>query len=763
MRKPFLALFLAIPLLTGCYSSTKTADRIDKFKTSFSEYPVNVPTDKNPDAPLAGNGDIGVTMCASPEMLRFYIGKNDFWRAFPEHLQGSGLALPGGLDLKAEVISNGRYHAEQLPGSALLKASFADGGKTLTVRAWVHATENLFVLELNASERTELELKLWSPEGYGSKNCGGRDDDVRWVSRSLGEVPSVEFPSDICLAINVPDEKLILPAGKTVYAVIAAYTNHDTDDWKTAAIEGARLFSCNACRIKSTLALRSLSNTHRQWWDSFWNESHVEIDDRTLEYYYYTSQYLFACSSRSGKFAPGLWGPFITKDFTAWNGDYHLNYNYQSPYWHCYSSNHISLTENYDQPVLDFMSTGRELAKNLVGCGGVLYPVGISPMGATSVRWVRNPDDVMYRWYRYFDPPLEGGYMFWGQKTNAAFAAANMMMRFYSTYDKDYARTIYPFVSACADFYADYVKERDGRFVIVDDTFYEEMPWSDNIHDYNSITALGLARMSFRSAAALSEFLGEEPTHREHWLDVESGLADYPTGLSSDGRLSLKNKQRSNEYGDDEEIKATGINRIIMHGLVLPSGVAGPVSTPELNRIFLDDLGSWKADSNSDWGDSMGNGFETVYPGAVRIGYPASKILKFMKERITMKTYPNGWIYQDGGGIETLSGVPSTINEMLLQSYEGVVRIFPNWDSSIDASYENLRAYGAFLVSSSMKDGLIGKVRVNSEKGRMLTLENPWPGSDVQLVRNGRLDGTLTGELLSIPTSAGEEIVICKQ
>ena len=53
------------------------------------------------------------------------------------------------------------------------------------------------------------------------------------------------------------------------------------------------------------------------------------------------------------------------------------------------------------------------------------------------------------------------------------------------------------------------------------------------------------------------------------------------------------------------------------------------------------------------------------------------KILSYLKKRIEMDVYPNSWIVQGGGGIETLAAVPLTINEMLLQSYEGIIRVFP--------------------------------------------------------------------------------------
>jgi alpha-L-fucosidase 2 len=117
----------------------------------------------------------------------------------------------------------------------------------------------------------------------------------------------------------------------------------------------------------------------------------------------------------------------------------------------------------------------------------------------------------------------------------------------------------------------------------------------------------------------------------------------------------------------------------------------------------------------------------------VRVGYDADEIIKQLKDRIKVQSFPNLWITQSGGGIETLSAVPMTINEMLLQSYEGVIRIFPNWDPLKDASFGNLRAYGAFLVSSSLKGGKIGNVTIFSEKGLPIVLQHPWKTGKVKV------------------------------
>ena len=69
----------------------------------------------------------------------------------------------------------------------------------------------------------------------------------------------------------------------------------------------------------------------------------------------------------------------------------------------------------------------------------------------------------------------------------------------------------------------------------------------------------------------------------------------------------------------------------------------------------------------------------------------------------------------------------SAIQEMLLQSHTGTIRVFPaipeSWN---EASFQDLRAMGAFLVSADYKNGKIHKVTVRSERGGKLKIQNPF-------------------------------------
>jgi hypothetical protein len=96
---------------------------------------------------------------------------------------------------------------------------------------------------------------------------------------------------------------------------------------------------------------------------------------------------------------------------------------------------------------------------------------------------------------------------------------------------------------------------------------------------------------------------------------------------------------------------------------------------------------------------------------------------------------------------------------MLLQSHGGTIRVFPAVpDDWKDVSFTTLRAEGAFLVSAEFKAGIVGGVKIVSEKGRRCTVANPWSLRKVQAVRNGTVAEEFSGERFTFTTSANETI-----
>lgn len=747
-------------------SSIVTAQEIyaGRYRAVLTSPPQHVPTSKTPDGLLAGNGDIGLTLGGTPDQLTFYFGKNDFWRAYPIY-PGGGIAHPGGLTVSVDALKGAVYYAEQLIDKAVIKGKFIRDGLQVNLNALVSATTNDVVIEFTSNKTCRLNLNLWAPGGNTSACSSGKTEDIIWVTRSFENNSLLEWPCHIAIAMKVwggtisSNNVVELLSGEKITIALTLYTNFDKKNWKESAIKDVSLLN--------TTSVSKLKAQHEKWWADFWSRSNIKIGDPYLEKYYYASQYFFASASRGNKFAPGIWGPFITKDSSAWGGDYHLNYNYQAPYWASYSSNHIDLADNFDQPVLDYMEKGKMHAKTLLNVRGVYYPVGIGPKGLVTTRWPLSPDE-MERRYGTRENTIDNGYKFLGQKINAVFSVGNMLMRFYSTYDSSYIQRVYPYMLECANFWEDYLKFEDGRYVIYMDHFNEVMPnlrnhgqWRDRLGDFNSTLSLGLVKMLFKGIIDASNFLNINKERQNKWKHIYEHLSQFSVG-ERDGRISLKNM----EWGpENKEVMPSGLNRVSIHGLILPGGVAGPKTDSSLNKILLSDVERWskRMQAKGGWGNTFGNGIETCFPGAVRVGFNSDSILNYLKDRIATQSYLNLFIVQDGGGIETLTAVPLTINEMLLQSYEGIVRIFPNWNHSKNASFYNLRAYGAFLISSSLKNSDIEYVKILSEKGRPCVFENPWPGKQVQLFRNGKKAEILKGIHLIFKTVQNETIEFRKR
>ena len=65
---------------------------------------------------------------------------------------------------------------------------------------------------------------------------------------------------------------------------------------------------------------------------------------------------------------------------------------------------------------------------------------------------------------------------------------------------------------------------------------------------------------------------------------------------------------------------------------------------------------------------------------------------------------------------------------------------------------------GAFLVSAGLKAGVISGVTITSEKGRDCTIQNPWPGKKIQIIRNSKKKETVEGDRFTLKTKAGETL-----
>jgi hypothetical protein len=75
--------------------------------------------------------------------------------------------------------------------------------------------------------------------------------------------------------------------------------------------------------------------------------------------------------------------------------------------------------------------------------------------------------------------------------------------------------------------------------------------------------------------------------------------------------------------------------------------------------------------------------------------------------------------------MEAMSVMATAMNESLLQSYDGTIRIFPAYNGNKTARY-TLHAQGGFVVSSEIKAGAIQWIAIKSLYGNSCKIELPW-------------------------------------
>jgi hypothetical protein len=270
----------------------------------------------------------------------------------------------------------------------------------------------------------------------------------------------------------------------------------------------------------------------------------------------------------------------------------------------------------------------------------------------------------------------------------------------------------------------------------------------------NPINSLGFLRVFFKAMVEFSETLGRDPVRREAWRNILAHLSELPV-CDDQGRQRF----RACEGGTGSGKNIVGLEWQMLHGLVYPAPNVGLGSDARLLKMIRDDMSEW---GDRTWLDH-GNAFQTVFIGAVRVGFDPEFLMAKAREKIKKHSYPNLWIYADGGGIETCSGIPGMLNEMMLQSHNGVIRIFPVFPAKQQASFYRLRTFGAFLVSSALRNGQVQPVVIESEQGRVCRIRNPWPGKVVSVHRAKRAAETMTGEDIVLKTERGERLVLAPE
>ncbi len=487
-----------------------------------------------------------------------------------------------------------------------------------------------------------------------------------------------------------------------------AYSRDDLDTPSFARKEVERL---------AAIDLEHIRNDSQANWRQFWSRSAVELDDKELERIWYRNQYWLACCLRERKTAPGLFGNWSTGRIgTAWHSDYHMNYNTQQVFWGVFSSNHVDQHLPYVEICQNLMAMSEKYAREKFELPGAYFPHSAYPA----------PSQVV----PYPVPP-------WGfQISETPWTVQSLWWQYLYTGDADYLRHVYPMLHAATRFIAAYVKKGDdGKYHVIPTVSSEN--WGFTV-DYrlNKDCILDLALIQFLLDAMIeaASVLSRDQEERTRWKEIRDNLAPYPKAKGPYGEVWLDVVDAPVEYV---------YNVPITLAPVFPGEQVGTARGAEQLEIARRTAQVVRLEGGND----------LVYQPLIRARLGMLD-LDWFKREVRYCSLPNaitgdrvrqvGGRYNDstdfdfmmpmGVWTENLS-LPAVINECMMQSYTGTIRLFPNTQNLGPARFENLRAAGAFLLSAAHDGKKITSLSVLSEKGKPMRLTEPWPGTPVRVTR----------------------------
>ena len=690
--------------------------------------PMNTKYSYVADGAICGNGDIGIVMGGDSKNITIHVSKNDFWRAIPKRNKSS-ICKIATIDISLNDICDDKYYVEERLDSGELyqKSNSKNGIQEISVIPC--ATDNVLLVEVKtplSDEAPDISFNAYpSPDfeiAYGS------EDDIQWYTKKIS-TNTTEYDT----AGIITMKKLSIKETDTqkVYRYIFyVATNHDSAAFKKNAIDRTYAFD----DWKFDISVLS----HYNWWKNFWSKSSVSIADEQLELNWYFGLYVMACCSRNKHFPPGIFGNFITTDNTPWAGDYHLNYNFEAPFYPIYTSNHAELGECYDYAFLDFVATGKKLSKNILSCDGVYFPVGLGPLGC----------EVSANEFSKH----EFGHAFLGQKSNASYAATVISNHWYCTYDEEYALSIaYPYLKEVASFWETYMKFEDGRYVIYNDAIHEVPYYKPDFDpkttpnfadDFNPVLSLGAIRMVLDCLLDIVKTLNIKEEKLEKWEHILSHLSEYPT-FEKDGKTVFRYTEKGMEWLDNN---ALGLQHIY------PCSRINIFSDKKLLEIARNSFSAVDR-----WDDR--NAFSSYYACAARLGIDPDLIIEKLRNIFKIRQYQSMMFNIFGGCLENTSVATNLINEMMLQSNDGIICLFPSWTKKIDAEFKTLRTNGAFLVSSKMTNGEIEYAKIECERDGILKIHNPYKSAKIKI---DLTENTYNDEFITLDTKKGDIVYISK-
>lgn len=660
---------------------------------------------------IMGNGLLGTNLYKlTDNVYRLNVGRSDVTEARSPYDLFNSARLPIGY---FTLRTQGNVASESMTLSlydAITRGTFGTDKGKIDFRTYVHAQMDCIVFETETSgEEADYAWDFVPQEAISPRYVLNGTAPAGYLNREGKSNPAPKrYTRD---GVNLLVQEL---AADTTFQIVArAYAV----GWKEVREGNKRRIVATVAQADSerdavASALRivrkglkqtsgKLADEHTAWWHDFYRKAaFVTFPDKQFESFYWAQYYKFASTARPGKPVVDLQGVWPTWD-TPWTAIW-MNLNIQLTYSWQVKANLGELA----QPLWDALWNNRDnLRRNVTDIAGqeTWTDAACLPRSAT------------YDFHAPLDPAttVERNQYEAGNLTWTLFYYWQHCLAYGDT--RQLTERLFPLLKSAVNLFFHIRTERDGKYGLPP-TASPEYNVNGNIGP-NATYDLANLRWGLQTLIDIDTTYHLNDPLLPQWRDFQDKLEDFPYSEQTGFKVS-----------DKYEFIDTSHRHYSHLFMIYPYHLLDWENAQDRPRMELS-VGRWKGNQG--------------YSRTGKAAMLASKgdgdgALEQMEVFLQRFVKPNTLYAETGPVIETPLAAVSTLHELYMQDWGDKIRVFYGTPSAWrNASFINLRARGAFLISASRQDGKNVFIQVESEKGGLCRLQTGMSPAGIQ-VRNAK-------------------------
>ena len=602
------------------------------------------------------------------------------------------------------------YRRELDLKTAIAKTTYTAGGVNYTREYFASYPDHVIVVHLTASEKGKVSFGATMTTPHRSNSMSSNGNTLVYDVT----VNSIKFQNRLNVVadggtVSVANGNISVQGANSAMLVLTTATNFKSYN-DVSGNPGAI-----ASDIMSKVAKKSYDDllaAHLKDYQTIFNRVSLNLgtadasasditstrvknfnstnDPSLVELHYQYGRYLLIASSRKGGQPANLQGIWNKDTNPVWGSKYTTNINLEMNYWLAESANLGECAWPLIDKVKSMVKQGEKTAKVHWG---------------VDEGWVEHHNTDL--WNR--SAPIDGTWGMW--PTGSGWLTTHLWEHYLYNPDKEYLKDVYPTMKGAALFYLNSLVEEPvsgNKYLVTAPSDSPENDHSGYHVCFGPTMDNQIIRDVFNYTTEAAKVLGVDADLQAQMQTAVKRLP--PTRTGKYGQIM--------EWFDDWD-NPTNHNRHISHlyGL-FPSAQINHEDTPDLIKgagVTLEQRG----DDATGWSLA----WKINFWARMNDGDHAYKMIRMLLT--PSKTYNNLFDAHPPFQIDGNFGAVSGVNEMLMQSHNGKIRILPALPSQWkDGSITGIRARGGFTIDSmAWKGGALTYLAISATNKELLNVE----------------------------------------